>query len=431
MKDSSSVGSFMLRSKNIQRDGYIWNMLGTTGMAFQSVILLMVLTRVIGLEAAGIFNLAYTTANLLFTLGKYNMHNYQVSDTKSLFSFGDYRMSRYLSILAMIVAAGGYAGYYAIAQEQSAEKALIILWMCLFKAVDALEDVYDSLYQQQGRLDVSGKLMTIGVVCKLICFIVCLIVIRSLLPSLIITTLFGLALLFVLNGLCKRSFSSHIKEKGSIKKVFGLFAKCLPLFLIGFLSYYVVNAPKYSIDRLLGDEAQAYYGFIAMPVFVVGLMGNYIFNPIIRPLSEKWDQGDLSWFVKQLLRQVLMVCGITVVCIAGAFLLGTPVLSLLYGTDLSAFRTELMILVASGGFLALSNQLMTVVTIIRHQKQLLIGYGVCFVAALISAPWAIQRFGIMGACVLELVLMVVLCIAFAIILARQIHLASKAKKQID
>ncbi len=429
MKRVLSIKNFMIGSKNIERDSYLWNMIGTTIMAFQSVILLMILTRVVDLEASGVFTIAYTTANLLLTVGKYGVHNYQVSDTEPLFNFGDYRVSRWITTIAMLVAAAGYSAFSLWSSDHSGEKIWIIFWMCVFKAVDAVEDVWCSLYQQRGRLDVSGKLMTVRVVLTLIFFSVCLFVLRSLLPSLVATTVFTTVLLFLLNIPCRSVCAEQTREKAKWRRVRNLFALCFPLFLMGFLSYYVTNAPKYSIDSLLSDEYQACYGFIAMPVFVVGLMGNYLFNPVIRPLSERWQQGDLAWFRKQLIKQGAMVMAITVVCVGGAYLLGTPVLSLMYGTDLTAYRTELLILVAGGGFLALSNQLMTVITIIRRQKLLLIGYGVCTVLALVLSPIMVKHFRIMGAAVLELGLMLLLCLIFGVILMIEMQRAANRQKK--
>ncbi len=408
---------FLIGSKNIERDSYVWNMLGTTVIAFQSVILLMILTRVGGLESSGIFTIAYTTANLLLTVGKYGMHNFHVSDTVPIFSFGDYRSSRWITTFAMMAASVGYALLSMAGAEHSAEKTWIIVWMCLFKAVDAVEDVYASLYQQRGRLDVAGKMITVRGVLTVVFFSVALLVCKDLLISVILTTAFTTALFLLLNGMCRSICREQMSEKTSFRRVWKLLYLCLPLFLIGFLSYYMTNAPKYSIDAMLSDEVQACYGFIAMPVFVVGLMGNYLFNPVIRPLSEHWQAGDFPWFKKQIAKQSIIVIAITVICVAGAYLVGIPALSLLYGTDLSAYRTELLVLVASGGFLALSNQLMTVITIIRRQKLLLIGYGFCAVLALALSPVVVSQFHIIGAAILELGLMMILCIVFVVILA--------------
>lgn len=420
---------FLIGSKHIERDSYIWNMLGSTVIAFQSVILLMILTRVGGLASSGTFTIAYTTANLMLTVGKYGMHNFHVSDTAPIFSFGDYRASRWITTLAMLALGVGYALLSIRGAEHSAEKTWVIVWMCVFKAVDAVEDVYAGLYQQSGRLDVSGKMIAVRGVLTVLFFSAVLLVGGGLLTALVLSTVFTVALFLILNGMASSVCRAQIKEKTDFKRVARLLWLCLPLFLIGFLSYYVTNAPKYAIDAMLDDTVQACYGFLAMPVFVVGLVGNYLFNPAIRPLSEHWQRGELGPFRRQIGRQSVTVLAITLICMAGAYLFGTPALSLLYGTDLSAYRTELLVLVASGGFLALANQLLTVITILRRQTLLLIGYCPCALLAALLSFFAVRDYRIMGAAVLELGLTALLCGVFGVILVIEMRSAKTGFKE--
>ena len=71
---------FILNDENIEKSSYIWNMAGSMLMAFQSVIMLMILTRTVGLGEAGVFTIAYANASLFLNIGKYGMRNFQVSD---------------------------------------------------------------------------------------------------------------------------------------------------------------------------------------------------------------------------------------------------------------------------------------------------------------------------------------------------------------
>ena len=63
------IKAFLLNDQKIERDSFIWNMAGSMLMAFQSVIMLMILTRTLGLKDAGIFTIAYANANLFLTVG--------------------------------------------------------------------------------------------------------------------------------------------------------------------------------------------------------------------------------------------------------------------------------------------------------------------------------------------------------------------------
>ena len=138
---------FLIQSNNIGKDSLVWNMVGSMIMAFQSVIMLMILTRVLGLNEAGIFTIAYANANLFVTIGKYGMRNFQVSDVSEQFLFQEYLISRLFTTFIMILVSVIYVVCIGNENEYSMEKCFVIIWMCLFKVVDSLEDVYHGLYK--------------------------------------------------------------------------------------------------------------------------------------------------------------------------------------------------------------------------------------------------------------------------------------------
>lgn len=408
-----SLRAFLINSNNIDRDSYLWNMIGSLLNAFQSVIMLMILTRTVNLYEAGLFTIAYANANLFLNIGKYGVRNFQVSDTNRQFSFREYNLTRYITTIAMLIVSVIYVLFAAKSNNYTSEKSMIIIWMCLFKIVDSLEDVYHGLYQQNNRLDIAGKCMTLRMFLTIVVFGACLFVYKSLLTALIISTVFTTVVYIAFTMLTCSEFKSFY---GSIDKnnIIKLLKNCFPLFLGAFLAFYIGNAPKYAIDSQLNDELQACYGFIAMPVFVIGLLNNFIFNPVIARMSLMWNEGNKKDFFKLFKKQLLIIVALTAICELGAFLLGIPVLSILYNTNLAPYKTELLVLLLGGGFLALSGLLVTVITIMRMQKVLSIGYIIVSVCALVVSPVMVEKFAIMGASVLYLILMFLLCVMFSI-----------------
>ncbi len=420
----------LVQSKNIEQDSFVWNMIGSLLMAFQSVIMLMILTRTLGLLEAGIFTIAYANANLFLTIGKYGMRNFQVSDVTEQFTFREYYLSRLFTVTAMMIISVIYILYIGNKNGYTMEKSMTILWMCLFKAVDVLEDVFHGMYQQKGRLDIAGKAMTLRLGITLIVFAVGLILIKDLLKVLIIVTLVTFILFILFTKWTYEPFrDKYIKRRNSKEFVWSLLKICFPLFLGSFLSFYIGNAPKYAIDRVLNDELQACYGFIAMPVFVIGLLNNFIFNPMIYKISVMWNKGKKKEFRKEIWIQVLFIAGITLICVIGAYLLGIPVLSFLYNINLSAYRDELLILLIGGGFLALSGLLATIITIIRFQDSLLIGYVLVGILAYMLSEVFVERYAIMGAAGLYLMLMIGLCLVFIILLLYGLHRKGKQNEK--
>lgn len=407
---------FLNNSNNIDRDSYVWNMAGSMLNAFQSVIFLMIITRAVNLYEAGLFTIAYANANLFLNIGKYGMRTFQISDVNDQFSFKEYRVSRYTTTFLMILVSVIYVIIAGNMNDYTKEKSMIIIWMCLFKVVDSIEDVYLGLYQQKNRLDISGKCMTLRMISTIIVFAICLVIFRALLPALIAATIFTSSVCILNIYLTYKSFSRDHELKTNFSKasLWKLLRLCFPLFLGLFLGFYIGNAPKYAIDSNLNDELQAIYGFIAMPVFVIGLLNNFIFNPIIARMSLMWHEKNIDSFKKLFKRQMLIIVGIIAVCEAGAFVLGIPVLSILYNTNLKGYKAELLILLLGGGFLAFSGLFVTILTIMRKQNSIAIIYIIVSVMALFMSPILVKKYAIMGAATLYLVLMILLCLMFAL-----------------
>lgn len=412
--------SFLIGNKNIERDSYLWNMIGSILQSFQSVIFLMILMRTVGLLQAGIFTIAYANANLFLNIGKYGMRYYQVSDVKEQYSFREYAYSRGITVMAMMVVSIAYTCHTAAENGYSSEKFWIIIWMCLYKAVDAIEDVFEGKYQQKGRLDIASRVLVTRTGIAILVYAIGLIFLQNQLYALIIATIISYVLMIWFLYDTEIAFGND-KKKIKTGPVIHLLKSCFPLFIGCFLSFYIGNAPKYAIDAQLSDEIQACYGFIAMPVFVVGMLNSFVFNPLLYRMSIFWEEKKVSAFVRYILIQVGIIILITFVCIAGAWMIGIPILSWMYHTDLSSYKAELLILLLGGGFLGVSGLLNAMITVIRFQKSITYGYGVvATLAFFLSAP-VVRMYGIMGATVMYTILMGGLSICFGGMLIVGMH----------
>ena len=189
--------SFVLGKKeNIKKDSYIWNTIGGLINAFQSVIILMVLTRSLDMEYAGIFTIAWAIANLVITIGKYGVRNYQVTDVNEKYSFNDYFSNRVIVSILMIIFTCIYVCFLSISNQYAFDKTVIVFLMCYLKLIDSVEDVFHGMYQQHERLDVASKCMSIRLILSTVCLCVCSIIFKDLLISSIITCVFS-TLIFV------------------------------------------------------------------------------------------------------------------------------------------------------------------------------------------------------------------------------------------
>ena len=185
------IKNFLLSNKKMsnQQSSYFWNTCSGTLSAFQNVIFLMVITRTLTLVEAGIFTIAYTNSNLFANIGRYGVRNYQATDVSHRFSFRDYLVSRYFSTFIMVIASCVYLLYASQTRDYSIEKTLVILFMCLSKIIDSIEDVYYGQYQNQNRLDIAAKILTLRLGTLYISFALSLLLFKSLTISIIVSAL--------------------------------------------------------------------------------------------------------------------------------------------------------------------------------------------------------------------------------------------------
>ena len=421
----NKIDQIYLQSKNVQRSAFIWNAMASMVLAAQSVLVMMILTRTIGMEKAGIFSFAHSNANLMYFIGEFGARRYQASDVKEKYSPSEYYGFRILTTSLMVLVLVIFSVFASITRGYTADKALTIFFVGMCLVVQALSDGYEANMQQKGRLDIAAKGAFTRSSSLIVAYLIGIFATRSLVVSSALA--FGLAACSFLLTVFR--YSSRFGERKPLFKsstIRGLFIALVPIFATLFLNNYIANAPKYAIDDALGDEIQALYGFLFMPSYAIGVVCNFIFNPIIVSYSKLWTENKIKEFRRLVGRQMLIITGLTVLALIAAFLLGIPVLSLVFGADLDGYRKELCILILGGSMWAFCTFFTTIITIMRKQNNLLVGYLIAAAVMLLASKKVVTSYGVTGAAVLYTCVMMLLAIMlFAFCM---IGIASQKKK---
>lgn len=396
---------------NIERRTAIWNMVSSILGAAQSAIFLLVVTHVCDAVYAGIFSIATTLGYQIIAIGSYGMRNFQATDVKQKYKFKEYLLSRYFTSIAMFIFLIGYV----CIKDYNTEKALIILAFGVYKAVDVIEDVFHGEFQRYNRLDIGAISMTIRYVISFLVFAVVLITSHNLLFACICEAVISILVFIILTYEVIKP-RKILSVKGALKHTGWLLRDCFPLFIGGFLYLYVCNAPKYAIDNCLSQESQMYFAILFMPVFVVNLLSSFVYRPLLVRMAICWNEKRNKEFWHMVMTQIALIFVLTIMGILGAYLCGTQILSLVYGVDVNPYRNCLVLLMFGGGFAALIGFLINVLTVMRLQTLLLLGYMVASVAALIVSNPIVSKLGIFGASVLYVGLMVLVA-AFLLVSA--------------
>ena len=435
-----------VHNKN-EAGNYIWNAIGGMLNAGQSVLVLIIVTRVCGLEAAGLYSIAFATGNLFMYLGNYGVRNYQVSDVDEKFPFRSYVLHRLLTVALMLLAAAVYCTYSLLRGAYSPAKTMTVAAMCLLKAIDCLEEVLEGRLHERGRLDLAGKMMTVRLLISIGGMLAVLVATRNLLTATNAAIILAAAAVILMAAACRgtllplqpapelvadvgnagaapgaaaknrgaatspaaASAAVSAARRGALRDAAVLMRVCFPVCAANFLSFYLINAPKYAIDAAMNETAQAQYNFIAMPVFVIQLLGMFVYQPVLVRMTLSWNSADQKGFLRDFLRITAGLLIIAALCLGGAYVLGIPVLSALYATDLSALKPELLLILAGGVFLAMNGFYSAVLTLMREQNRIPFMYLAGAVLSLILTPHFVEISGIMGAVISFVLIMAIVC----------------------
>lgn len=392
------------------KENYIWNMLGTISSSLISVILLLLASRLLDSRSSDVFSIAYALGQQFFILGYFQIRNMQSTDVQERYSFVSYHNTRIVTVIMMLLTSLAYI----FVQGYSFYKAVIILLLVLYRAVDAYSDVFQGYFQQQNRSDLAGKVQFYRSWLSILVFGLSLMLTKSLMISSAIICLINLFLTVVLDyRISTRNFEinfypSIFKDN---RNIISILKEAFPLFLNGFLITYVYNEAKIDIDSLLSqglfsNGIQRDFNVLFMPVFVLTLLF-FVLRPLTTQLSIYWYEQKYELFYKQvrLLFAAMTVLGVIIIGLG--YLIGTEILGLVYGTSLVEYKVPFAILLAGGILNVLALVIDIVMTIFRKQSFLVISYIATFIVAKLATLSFVRSEGILGASLSFLISMII------------------------
>lgn len=398
----------------MMKKAVLWNSASSMINAGQSALILIFISHFLGLESAGIFTIAYAVANLTYAIAKYGVRNFQVTDISEKYAFSTYVKMRWITVGVTFLGGLWYLGYHYFVIGDGISKVLIILEIIVWKMIDAIEDVYYGMYQQRGRLDVGAKYYTYRLMASTILYCVLIVCRFSLFYATTVVVICSAVLAFLLLHKSFPMFRALDKQETSGGTLLSLFRECTSLCVGTSLAIYIGNAPKYIIDRCMDEKTQGYFGILIMPAFVIMILNNFIYQPIIRHLGEMWANKEYNAFFKRVFVQYVVVLLLTVVVMVAGAVVGLPLLSWLYGVDLMEFRGSFILLLLGGGIYALVSFIMVPLTTMRYQNCISYGFLGVSIVTFVVGDYLVKNWQITGASVLYVCINMMLAVYLTI-----------------
>jgi len=383
---------FLGKNGNNVRNSILWNSVASIEYSFQSAVLVLVVTRINGLHDAGIFIFAYTIAQLLTTIGNYGMRGFQVSDSRREFSFQEYFSLRIVT--AVIMVGAGIA--YSFGSGADSTKRLLIMVLCFYRMIEVLEDVVHGELQKMQRLDIGAKIEALRILMSTLAFSICCLITQDIVVASVVMVLTCLLMMLGLNVLVLKNFA-HIRFGLKWAKLHKLLLACFPICASDFLYNYLINAPKYAIERNLSEELQAVFSILFMPVFIVNMLSIFIYKPFITNMGMYWGRKDIKKLSHIIFKQIAVILLLTFLIITGGMTVGLRLMELIYGVGLGEYKNLFMILLIFGGVAAMDVFLVVVLTVVRRQYWAIVAYAISIFCVWIGIDRAVCTFGLWGA----------------------------------
>lgn len=398
-------------TSNLNKRAIIWNSAGSIVSALQSFVFLIAVTRILGVDAAGDYSIGAAIAQLMWVIGIFEQASYLTTDANNRFSFEQYFAFKILSCIAMAICSLVYVWSFGFALE----KAILALWLCAFKLVDAFAGYFHAVFQKCNRLDISGQVLFIENLTAIIVFVPALIFGLNLISAAALSTIIMAVVTMGAYIYAQRGVVEIGAPDFSYSKLIEQFWQLFPLFVACFLYGYLANTPRYAIEEVGTSAMQTYFNTMFMPAFVISLCVRFFLKPAVTSLSDYWAEGKLASFTSMVIKLLLGVCGVTALVLLGSFLVGIPLLNLVFNINLDGYLGVLLLLMLASGVMVASDVLYYPIVIFRQQFGVVLAYGLAMVAGIIVANKLVITYDLYGAALVYLLEAAIVLAVFTVL----------------
>ena len=389
----------MVKNEQFKKN-FIWNLIGTTFNAFNSLFFMVIITRINGLEDAGI----------LYMIGIYAGRIYQVTENDKSITDKDYIVNRIISCLAIII----ISIVFVIIRKYDIYKSSIFIILATYKALEAFSDVFYGIMQKQELLEKAGKSTFMKAFISVIIFTIIDCLTHNLvLASFSIVITFLSIIIFYDIKITRKIMNKDTKVVAN--NVITIFKSGFFTFAIAFLGLYITNAPKYAIDNFLTEDIQAIFGIIVMPATVMGLLAQFIIHPYLNEIFELYKTNQYGKLKKLLYRIILVIFGCGVICSLAGYLLGTQVLGFIYGLNLTLYKNALLAILVAATFYTMAGIISPILVTMRYTKIQFIIYMAISIMEFLLCNILVSRLEINGAIIAYFATMIIYFITFFIV----------------
>lgn len=373
------------------RSGFAWTLAGNGVYGAGQWAVLSLVAKLGGAGMLGEYAWAVALSAPPVMLSHLNLRAVLATDSARRYPLGDYLAARLAATVAGLVVVAAIAAVAA----HDRRTAILVLLAGVAQSAETLSDLYYGAMQRRERMDlVARSMMARGVL-------------SAAAPGAVLALGGGLmAALAALAGVRflvlalydrRRGTEGESRARTGRRAVRDILATALPLGAVLLLVSLNANLPRYAIERFRGLGELGAFAALASFMAAGSAVVNALGQAALPRLADTFRRGDAREFRALALKLSAVVLALGAAGIAGAALLGRPLLGLLFRPEYARYAGALVGLMAAAALVYAAGAFGYVVTGARAFKaQAPLFLGVAAASGAVS--WLlVPRFGIAGA----------------------------------
>ena len=378
-----------------KKKDYIWNSLGSLLQSAISPVLLIVITRLNGIDDSGLFSFAISLSVVFWAVSLWGGRTYQVSDIKREFSSGGYVAVRFVASLIVAISAVAFCflnGY-------NTTKTGLIMILVTFKILESIADSLYGVMQIHHKLYIAGISLTMKAMLGFAAFMAVDIVTKNVIYGTLAILLINMLIIFLYDILWVRRVETISISKKLCKEYITqavvIMKRTSAVFVVVFLTMFSLNIPRYFLDKSHPDQI-GYFGIMAMPITLLGLFISFIIQPNVVNLSELLAKRKLKEFAQVVSKINYITFGIGVLSVALSYLIGVWVFNTIFDININNFQLDLIIMVIGAAANAFVSIYVNLLIIMRRFKGQFYTLLLTDILAVVVSVCLIERLAILG-----------------------------------
>ena len=376
--------------------------IGVVFLNFAQWIISVLLVRMDGYEAAGIFSLAMSISNVFAFFSNYGLRNYQITDTQKKFSDRQYLLARY----ELVIAAGLACSVYLLTASgySRQEKWAIFLYLA-YNLFNMVGDTLLGSIQIRNHLEINGySCMAKGFVC-LTAFLSAFWISHDVVTALAAMAIGSLIVVIFYDAILYRKYvpkSSSVRT-GDWQHSLQLWPACFTLMLALVVPIVTAAIPRRTIQSLLGVDQLGVFSSIFTPTVIITTLTPTVLMAFLPRFASIWENGCTHQLRSMVIAGLGFFAGGTLLAFAAAFLCGRLVMRLLFGAEILEYFPLLYWAVLATVCSAVTSFFNGILTAIRRTGSIAVfTAGALLLTVLLTRP-LVERFGIYGAAHVQII----------------------------